>query len=151
MIDLNIGDVKLEVEKLPICALGILEDKPLKSWKKETKKIGGNIVANKKSIKNFGSKSVADSFASVVKGTNYLKYLKQEFRKPKVLDIYKNFLTEPIRVLNSMAGIGQQAYMTMSKKGNNSAHRIERKGHSNFAIGTGQTLESIGAKIDGFI
>ena len=140
MIDFSIGEVKIDLEKLPICALGILEDKPLKSWRKETKRIGGNIVANKKSIKNFGSKTIADSFASVVKNTQYIKYLKQEFQKPKVMDIYRAFLNEPTRVLNSMAGIGQQAYMIMSKKGKNSPHRIKQKGHANFAIGTGETL-----------
>jgi hypothetical protein len=134
-------------DPLKTVKLGVLEKHILKSWKKKTKRLSAGLIANQKTNKNFGDKTSADSFASVFKNTPYKSYLIKEFAKQKNIDSYLQFLDNPERNINNIAGIGQQAYVVMAKKERNSLRRIEQKGHTNFAIGTGQTLQEIGAEL----
>lgn len=148
MLDITFN-VKFEgKELLKACKVGILEQSPLKSWKKETKNLSDGLKANKKINKNFGDKTVADSFASVVKGTPLLKYMQKVFANQKSGELVKEFILDPDRNVNNIAGLVQQAYVEMAKKEKNSSRRVLQKGHDNYAIGTGQTLQEIGAEIE---
>ena len=135
-------------KKIDMVKIGIFNSKPLKASKYGTlKSLPGGIKANKKSTKNFGDKTVAESFESVVKKTRYLRYFQEVFNSKKGNEIIQNFISEPIRALNSIAGLGQQAYILMSKKERNGKKRILQKGHSFYAIGTGETMQSIEGRL----
>lgn len=144
-----------ELGKIPAVRVGIIKDQKLWSWKKETRSLGAGITANKiKQGVQWRGETVGSTLESVFKNTSILKEFEKLINEkgPVLLsrvikeapEGYKSAAVKS--AANSFAALLKQAYMRMSKKRRNSKERAEQKGFNAYAIGTGQTLQSIKAE-----
>lgn len=136
-------------KKLPNIQIGIFKEKKLFSWEKEiTKLTGTNITVNKKTREQWGSETVKSSFASTLENTPLMKYFQRVFDKRGevlILDLFNKVDNKVIQ--NNFAAMLKQAWVAMAKKERNKKKRVEQKGFNSYAIGTGQTLDTVEARV----
>lgn len=143
-----------ELGKIPAVRAGIIKDQKLWSWKREIRSIGGSVKANKIVKKQWGDETVGVSLASVFANTSILKEFGQLVEKKGPILLSRIIQNAPDgakaqgvkQAANSFAALLKQAYMAMSKKRRNSPERARQKGFDQYAIGTGQTIQSIRAE-----
>lgn len=128
--------------------IGILKDQKLWSWKKEHKRMG-SLTVNKQVKKQWGDDTVGSSLASVLENTTILSEFKKVMDKrgkELLIRLLQNEKEDKV-LNNSFAALLKQAYIQMSNSKKNSKKRAEQKGFNQFAIGTGQTINSIKAEV----
>lgn len=148
-----------ELKKLPKITVGILEDKPLMGWKKEIRTIGKgeySVRANKMTRKQWGTQTVGSTIASVFRYTPLILAFKKLLNEKghvliaRVINAApKGYTNEAVkRAGNSFAALMKQAWVKMSRLRKNNIRRVIEKGFDAYAIGTGQTMESIRARVE---